>query len=214
MSDTRLILVRHGEAVANAEKLMLSAKTCRGLSDKGRKQAELLRDRWVSAPEFVAHAFYASDVPRAMETGQIISPALGSLEMRIEPGFAEHDPGPLCDGLSYDEFTDRHGTPNWDGDPYAVFFPGGETIADFQHRVGIALQKVLHEHAGQTVVIACHGGVVDSVVRTSLRLPQTGMFSMYTKNASVTEVVHDKPGKWRLVRYNDVAHLASLSKPK
>lgn len=214
MSDTRLVLVRHGEAVANVEQTLLSAKTCRGLSDHGRVQVERLRDRWIAAPEFTADAFYSSHVARAIETGKIIHPALGSLEMRIEPGFAEHDPGPDCDGLTYKEFTDRHGMPDWEGDPYAVFFPGGETIADFQHRVGVAVQNVLREHAGKTVVIACHGGVVDAVVRTSLRLPQTGMFSIYTKNASITEVVHEKPGKWRLIRYNDVAHLATLPKEK
>jgi hypothetical protein len=52
------------------------------------------------------------------------------------------------------------------------------------------------------------------VVRSALRLPQTGQFSMYTKNASITEVVHDKPGRWRLIRYNDTAHLAALAEDK
>lgn len=214
MTGTRLILIRHGEAVANVEKLLMSAKTCRGLSEKGRNQVERLRDRWLELPEFSADAFYASHVKRAMETGEIVAPAIGVLEMKIEPRFAEHDPGPECDGLSYEEFVSRHGNPDWEGDPYAVFFPGGETIADFQHRVGIAVQDVLREHTGETVVVACHGGVVDAVVRSALRLPQTGQISMYTKNASITEVVHDKPGRWRLIRYNDTAHLAALAEDK
>ena len=49
---------------------------------------------------------------------------------------------------------------------------------------------------------------------SSSRVPQTGGFELQTANTSITEFVlngrHDVPGVWRLVRYNDAAHLAGL----
>jgi probable phosphoglycerate mutase len=91
-----------------------------------------------------------------------------------------------------------------------VTFPGGETVAEFQHRVGGALRAALDRHSGQSLVVVCHGGVVDAALRMALRTPPTGIFEMYTKNTSITELVLVRPGRWRLDRYNDHGHLVTL----
>ncbi len=44
-----------------------------------------------------------------------------------------------------------------------------------------------------------------------LGLPGTGQFELHTVNASLTEFVSVRAGRWRLVRYNDAAHLAGLA---
>jgi probable phosphoglycerate mutase len=153
---------------------------------------------------------YSSAYPRALETAQIIAPAFAGLEINVEPGFGEHDPGPQCDGMTYVDFMAKHGKPNWGGDPNAVFFPGGETIAQFHSRVATAFDKVVKEHFEKTIVVACHGGVVDAVIRRHLKTPQTGAFEMHTKNCSLTELVEIRAGHWALMRYNDHAHLQGL----
>ena len=58
--------------------------------------------------------------------------------------------------------------------------------------------------------MCCHGGVVNAVLRLALRTPITGGFELYTANASMTELLLVRPGRWRLLRYNDTAHLAGL----
>ena len=47
-------------------------------------------------------------------------------------------------------------------------------------------------------------------MRQLLRLPPTGGFELYTLNTSITELVRVAATTWRLVRYNDAAHLAGL----
>jgi probable phosphoglycerate mutase len=205
---TRIVLVRHGESVVTVNRVLGGHRTCRGLSELGRTQAERLRDRLADG-ELEATALISSAYPRAIETAEIIAPALGC-ELEIVESFGEHDPGPECDGLTFQEFVDRHGTPDWEADPYAVMFPGGETVAAFHHRVGSALADVVTRHEGGTVVIVCHGGVIDVTMRRVLRSPMTGDFDLHTKNTSLTELVLGRPGRWRLVRYNDTAHLAGL----
>ena len=95
-------------------------------------------------------------------------------------------------------------------DPHAVTFPGGETIADLHHRVGRAVTDVTAEHPGRTVMVCCHGGVVNAVLRIALKAPATGGFELLTANASLTELQLVRPGRWRILRYNDAAHLAGL----
>lgn len=188
-------------------------RTCSGLSPLGRVQSERLRDRWAAAPEFQAAVLLASQYPRAIQTAEIIAPALGGLPVLCDEGFGEHDPGPECDGLSFKDFVDRYpdATAGWDaGDPFATTFPGGETVASFQFRVGTAIRRTVDLYAGKTVVVACHGGVIDSVMRLVLKAPAMGLFQIHTRNTSITELVLLQPNLWRLDRYNDAAHLAGL----
>ncbi|HUF98814.1 MAG TPA: histidine phosphatase family protein [Ilumatobacter sp.] len=206
---TRVVLVRHGESNATVSRTIGGPRTCTGLSDLGRLQAARLADRLAATGEVAADVLYSSGYPRAIETGEIIAPALG-VDLTFETGFGEHDPGPECDGLSFIDFVDRYGAPDWEHDPYGVTFPGGESIAEFDVRVGSTLSKAVHRHRGATIVVVCHGGVIDRIFRALLRQPSTGMFELNTGNTSLTEFVHVAPGKWQLVRYNDLAHLSGL----
>jgi 2,3-bisphosphoglycerate-dependent phosphoglycerate mutase len=207
---TRLVLVRHGESVATVSRRIGGHRTCAGLSPLGRRQAEALHDRLQATGEISADLLYSSGYPRAIQTAEVIAPALGDLPVTIDEGFGEHDPGPDCDGLTFQEFVDRHGTPDWESDPHAVTFPGGETVAAFHLRVGAAMRAALERHQGATVVVVCHGGVVDAVLRSALRTSPTGVFEVHTLNTSLTELTLVAPGRWRLLRYNDTAHLAGL----
>ncbi|CAB4835182.1 unannotated protein [freshwater metagenome] len=210
---TRIVLVRHGESNVTVDRVIGGPRTCSGLSPLGRLQAERLRDRWSAAPEFQVDALVASQYPRAAETAAIIAPALANLPVISDPGFGEHDPGPECDGLSFDEFVRRYPDRRawWDAaDPFDTTFPGGETVAAFQFRVGSAMRRITEMYAAQTVVIACHGGVIDAVVRLALKAPGMGQFQIHTRNTSITELLLLKPNLWRLDRYNDTAHLAGL----
>ncbi len=211
-TPTRIVLIRHGESNVTVARVIGGQRSCTGLSPLGRQQAERLRDRLADSGELAdATVLMSSEYLRAIETAEVIAPALG-MEIETDSRFGEHDPGPVCDGLSFSEFVDRYGMPDWNGDPHGVTFPEGETRARFHLRVGEALSEAAAKHQGGVVVISCHGGVVDAVFRYLLRLPQAGGFELHTLNTSLTEFVQTKPGRWRLGRYNDVAHLAGLPK--
>jgi broad specificity phosphatase PhoE len=191
-------------------RVIAGPRSCTGLSDLGRRQCERLATRLGETAELAGAVLYASDYCRAVETAGLIAPALGNPAVQVEAGFGEHDPGPDCDGLTFEQFIERHGRPDWEYDPHAVSFPGGETVAEMHHRVGVTLQAVMTRHVGGTVVICCHGGVVNAVLRLALRAPIIGGFELYTANASLSELALVSPGRWRLLRYNDTAHLAGL----
>jgi probable phosphoglycerate mutase len=210
VSSTRLVLVRHGESRATVERFVGGPRSCTGLTDHGRRQAEALRNRLSAGHDVEATALFASNFPRALETANIIAPAVGSLPVSVDSGWGEHDPGPDCDGMTYDEFIERFGVPRWDGDPHDVVYPGGETISQFHDRVMEALRRTVRKHEGGTIVIACHAGVIDAVMRQTLHMHQTGKFELHTQNTSLTELFHVLGSKWRLVRYNDSSHLNGL----
>jgi probable phosphoglycerate mutase len=202
-------LIRHGESRATVERFIGGSRTCTGLTDFGRLQVQALRDRLITGRDVSATVLMSSNFPRAVETAQILAPALGSMPIDIDAGWGEHDPGPDLDGMSWDAYVSKFGTPTW-SDPDELVFPGGETVGQFHTRVVRTLRETVRRYEGGTIVVACHGGVVDAVMRHTLQMHQTGKFELHTLNTSLTEIVHVEGSRWRLVRYNDAAHLSTL----
>jgi len=210
MTDTRVVLVRHGESFATVERYIGGVRTCKGLTEHGRAQAKALGERLGRTREVAADAIVSSSFPRALQTAEIIAPFLGRADIDVRPGFGEHDPGPQCDGLAFDDFVARYGRPDFNGDPNAVTFPGGETLAQFHARIIAAFHDLERDYRGKTVLVACHGGTIDGLLRHCLQSPSTGRFEVFTKNTSLTELYRPRENIWRLLRYNDHAHLADL----
>ncbi|WP_051062779.1 histidine phosphatase family protein [Ilumatobacter nonamiensis] len=209
---TRITLIRHGESNVTVGRIIGGHRTCSGLSELGRRQSVRLAARLDETQEIDADVLLSSHFARAIETADIIRPALGAVEVDAPwPEFGEHDPGPDIDGTTFEAYVERFGTPDWNGDPTVEIFPGGETTADFHARVGRALDRVIETYTGRHVVVACHGGVVDAVFRSVVGVPSTGGFVLNTLNTSLTEFrAPGADGAWRVVRYNDAAHLAGL----
>jgi len=211
MNDTRVVLVRHGESFATVERFIGGPRSCRGLTNYGKLQAKALGERLSRTNELVVDAVVSSGYPRARQTAEIFAPLIGHHELEIREGFGEHDPGPDCDGMTFDDFVARHGRPDFNGDPHAVMFPGGETLAQFHDRVIAAFRELERDYRGKTVIVTCHGGTIDGLLRHCLQSPSTGRFEVFTKNCSITELVRPRENIWRLIRYNDHAHLSTLA---
>lgn len=205
---TRLILIRHGEAQGFVEGKVIG-HLCTGLSERGRAQAIALRDRLSRTGEIGGPvSVYASLMRRSAETVEIIAPALGVSVDEIETDcrLCEMHPGE-ADGLSFVEYESRWTWDNYGRDRAYIGPEGSESVEMFVARVREALDDLATRHRGETVVIGCHGGVVNSSFE-ALGSIQFGTFINNVENTSITEWTFDaETGRWRLQRFNDHAHL-------
>lgn len=213
---TRLVLIRHGEAQSFVDGVVGGDRGCSGLSEHGRRQATALRDRFARTGELgEVVGLYASTLPRAIETAEIIAPSLGSPAVQPERDLREFDPGE-GDGLTWVEFESRFPFPEV-RDPFNARVPGGESWVGFGERVEGALQRIVAAHEGGTVVVACHGGVIEHAFHLWGVSALEGL-DLEITNTGITEFrwtepwpwhAHRAPG-WRLVRHNDAAHLVDV----
>ncbi len=131
---TRMVLVRHGEAVCNVTGVCGGRSGCTGLTDKGRRQVVALRDRLELTGELAGtDVLYASVLPRAVETAELLAPALVGDDRRgaatkpprpiRECGLCELHPGE-ADGLTWSAYSERFGAIDWDSDPGQTIAPG------------------------------------------------------------------------------------------
>jgi broad specificity phosphatase PhoE len=208
--DTRLILIRHGESVAQVEGFLSGHEACKGLSDRGRDEASALRERLATTGELgEVDVAYTSLLRRAVETTEILGPVLGPEAPAQECDWCEIHAGD-AEGLTWDEFRERWPIVGELHDPFRARATGAETWAEFFVRAGARLRRIAYEHPGQRVVVVCHGGIIGASFIALGDLPiQKGLaLSHEITNTSLTEWRHTGTD-WRLVRFNDAAHLAT-----
>jgi broad specificity phosphatase PhoE len=210
---TDLYLIRHGESVANVEPIIAGMRSDAGLTDLGRKQAELLEER-LRSEGLRADQLYVSTLPRALETGDYVARAL-QLPIQRDDDLQELRPGE-ADGLSVDEWRARYAGPDTTHlatHPFRAFAPGGESWAGFLVRAGGALARLVARHEDETVVAVCHGGVLEASFYLAFGLGGTGSRVAFVPlNTSITHWRHqrgpDGHPEWTLVTFNDAGHLA------
>jgi probable phosphoglycerate mutase len=212
-APTRLVLVRHGEARAGVDRVIGGPQGCRGLTEHGRHQAALLRERFLRTGGPAPSAVYTSVLPRAIETATILARAFPEAGPPVRDcDYCEMHPGD-CDGMSYEDARARYAPDTVADDPDAPMSPGGESTREFDARVRRATAALIDRHNSDAFMIVTHGGFIAAAVLFLLGAPglherDQRPFRLQAANTSVTEFSRaPRTGVWTLERYNDVAHL-------
>jgi probable phosphoglycerate mutase len=215
--STHLWLIRHGQAIVNVEPIIGGMRGDTGLTPLGITQAELLRDRLIATREIRPDVFLSSSLPRARQTAGILAVAFPGVSLLLDDDFQELRSGDAADGMDIATYKARYGWISFGEAPLRPVDPGGESWAGFVLRVATALRRITRDHAGKTIVVVCHGGVIDAAFlyffgMNGLAFPEAGFL---TQNTSITRWEHTFAHarmRWRLLVYNDVAHLAPLGR--
>lgn len=212
LRDTRFVIIRHGQSNAQAEGFISGHDTCTGLSDVGRRQAELLAERLGRTHELDGAAVFATSLlPRAQETGGIIAPAINGGNVAFDPHceWCEMHPGSV-EGMTWAEAVENASFTRFP-DPSVRRAEGMETWTEVFDRVGARMQATATEFAGQSIVVAGHGGTVGSSFTALGGIDARAALDrvVTTVNTSITEWRHDG-ANWKLERFNDAAHLIGV----
>ncbi len=150
---TKLILIRHGQSMANLEHIFAGAYDVE-LSTLGRQQAEKTAE--YIAENYIVDKVYSSDLKRAFETGKCVADRL-NIEIVPEQGLREIFAG-SWEGKRFDElekeFAEKYNI--WRNDIGNAVTNNGESVRDLSVRVSAALEKIACENDGKTIVIATH----------------------------------------------------------
>jgi len=207
MNDpTRLIAVRHGETAWNVE-ARLQGQLDIPLNARGQEQARLTAQSLAEdRPDIVV----SSDLARAQATAQAIA-TLNQAPLVLDPALRERSFGSF-EGLTHTEVEQRwpEQSQRWRRrDP--DFAPGeGESLRRFFERCVSATLRIVQEHAGKTIVLVSHGGVLDCLYRAASRVDLDAPRLWQLDNAAINRMLHTDSGL-TLVGWNDVSHLSDLA---
>jgi probable phosphoglycerate mutase len=202
---TSIYLIRHGDYDE-----VVDGKPAEnpGLSPRGVRQAELLRDRLERTGEIKADVLIASPARRAHETAETLVPALGA-PVTLDADLEER----RCDrgALSYEEFNARWQRASEAQRPFFQWVEGGESFIELTARVQLALNRIWQDHVGKTVVLVTHGGVIQASFAYLFNLSATTIPGIATENTAITHWIRPTDAnRWTLKSHNDHAHLHAI----
>ena len=197
----RLILVRHGETVWNAEFRVQGANADTALSEKGLRQisglAGVLRDEPVDL-------ILSSPLSRAVTTAETIG-RHHAAPIVTNPGLKEVDVGEF-DGLSTvgmpQTFTELL-LSWWKGGCERL--PGGESFAELQERSWGVVDPYVRDGAPKNILVVSHYFTTLSIIFKALEFPMAMLVKFRMDPGSISMVEFGQFGP-RLSRFNDTSY--------
>jgi probable phosphoglycerate mutase len=195
-------MIRHGETAWNAEG-RVQGQTDVPLSATGEAQARALVAA-LAGERFAA--LYASDLARVRQTAAPAACALG-LEVRLDAGLRERHYGKF-ETLTYAEARERHPAD------YARFkakepdydFGSGESLLGFNARAIACVSAIARRHAGESVLVFTHGGVLEMVHRHAHGSGLAAPRDFEIPNAAINWVETGAAG-WKVLAWAERGHL-------
>lgn len=177
---TCIWLVRHGEPAGVRGRCY--GKLDVGLSEAGQAQ---MQSAAAHLRTEALDAIYASPRVRTLESARILA-APHQCDFIEDEGFAEIDFGDF-EGLPYDEIAARFPDlyRQWMDSPTEVQFPNGESFATMRTRVLRAFHAIRERHAGGTIAIVTHGGVIRILLAWALEMPDHALFRLAQDYAAI-----------------------------
>lgn len=172
--NTEIWLIRHGEPAADARGRCYGSLDVE-LSEDGKKAMERVAAR-LANEHFTA--IYTSPRRRCDESARLIA-ALQSCAVHAVEELAEIDFGEF-EGRIYEEIAASHPEiyGQWMTRPTEVHFPGGESFTMMWDRVTAAAQIIRERHAGQSIALVTHAGVIRILIAQALSIPRENIFRL------------------------------------
>lgn len=202
---TTTVLLRHGQTALSAER-RFAGRGDIPLTELGCEQAGAAADRLAGRGGI--DLVVTSPLIRARKTAEVVAARVGAA-MTVEDDLAETDFG-SWEGLSFAEVSQQ-----WPDEMAAWLAgadaapPGGETFAAVARRVDGALDRLLAEHQGKTIVVVSHVTPIKTLVCRALLAPPAALFRMHLDVASLSEADWFADGPALLRSLNDTSHLRS-----
>ena len=195
-------MIRHGETAWNAEG-RVQGQTDVPLNGIGTAQASAVGAA-LAGERFAA--IYSSDLTRVRQTAAPAARALG-LEVRLDASLRERHYGKF-ETLTYAEARERHPADYArfrDKDPH-YDFGSGESLLGFNARAIAGVAAIARRHAGETVLVFTHGGVLEMVHRHARGTGLSAARDFEIPNAVINWVEVGAAG-WKVLAWAERGHL-------
>jgi probable phosphoglycerate mutase len=204
-------MIRHGQSYVNLPD-WAKGNTDEPLTELGQQQAAALAQFLPKRLPQVDHV-YASTMQRARETAEALARAY-DLPIQFDDRLRELG----NNQIDHTAFT-RETLPNQYVDFWASARPFAPSMLDcanveswmhFRTRVGSFLEELSGNHRGQTIVVVCHGGVIEATFQHLFNVGPWQRCEVWSSNTAVTHfqlVEHPDREVWRLHSHNRTDHL-------
>lgn len=208
--NTHILLVRHGETEWTADD-RFNGRTDIPLSEKGKIQASYLG---LALRNDDITVCFATPLQRTQSTARLALEGR-NVDIIINPQLIEADFG-AWEGLSRQQIKSQFPKEweRWNADPAGNFPLRGESGYQVAARVIPALNDIIAQYAGKTILIIAHNTVNRVILAHVLGLPLSEFRRKILQLPSgLNRIDISKGGEMRVTLLNDVSHFDDPNSP-
>jgi probable phosphoglycerate mutase len=101
----------------------------------------------------------------------------------------------------------------WVETPHLVRLPGGESLDDVRVRAMAAMEEVIRDHPGKTVILVTHR-VVNKVLICGILGLDNSHFWQINQDTTAINLIQHRDGKYILSLLNETCHLKPLKEQR
>ena len=201
----KLTLLRHGETVANRDRLVLGRSNV-PLTELGVLQAAKAAHK---LSRLSINAIYCSPYQRAIQTASYVSEETGLTTIPIQ-GLREMDSGEM-EGIKMDEMHLKYPDyiEKWNIDPSNTRPPGGDTMAEVHQRAWNSVIHLSRSHIHDHVLAVTHLFPIQGILCKISETHSDNYEHFKIDLGSLTTVVIE-PDDNSIININETSHLNSV----
>jgi probable phosphoglycerate mutase len=185
-----VILMRHGQADNNVNKILVGRHIESHLTEFGKNQ---VLDTAKYLKEISIDKVLVSPVVRTIETAEIVCEYLG-VSYEIDERLYEIELGKLV-GMNYEEIILKFGNlflQFYTENDAALTRYGVESFASIKQRIKNILDEITERHADKNVLMISHLDPIKAAISILLDLKPESLYRWHISNASLTILKNDE----------------------
>lgn len=203
---TKIFLVRHAQSLANEQGIYQGVTYDTDLSEIGRKQAQILADRFehIDITQIIA-----SPLKRTIQTAAVVAKRK-HLSIQKELSILETNHG-SWEGKHKDTITKTWPWiyEKWLKFPSSTKFPDGEHFLETQKRVTGWWKEFISTNSKDTLIVS-HDNIIRVIVAAVLNMKLNRIWKFHLQPTAISEV-DSTNGVVKLVALGTADHLGALS---
>ena len=200
----KILLVRHGETIANKTQLVLGTSEV-PLTRLGRRQAKAVAQK-ISSMETPPRLLFSSPYWRAKETAEYISKMTGLTPIYVD-GLKEMDSGEM-EGIKASEMNDKYPEymAQWRRDHSTARPPGGETLGEVHTRAWKSTLEIFNNYNQDIIAIVAHLFPIQGIICNVLGIHSNDFEKLNINLGSISsiEITNDS---YRLISMNETSYI-------
>jgi probable phosphoglycerate mutase len=184
-----VILMRHGQAENNVNRILVGRHIESHLTHYGRQQVEDTARYLQNVP---IEKVYVSPVTRTVETAKIVSKILG-ISYEIDERLYEIELGKLV-GMNYDDIIDKYGNlflKFYAGTDSMLSNYGVESFTAVKRRIKNLMDEIKETEHDKNVLMITHLDPIKAAISVLLDLKPEALFHWHIRNAALTILKHE-----------------------
>ena len=198
----KLTLLRHGETIANRDKLVLGRSNV-PLTALGVTQAIKAAEKISQLP---VSAIYSSPFQRAIQTASYATHKTGIPSIALQ-GLREMDSGEM-EGMKMDEMQIKYPEymKKWGLDASNTRPPGGDTMAEVHQRAWDSVLNISKTHINEHVVAVTHLFPIQGILCKISKMHSNNYEQFKIELGSLTTVLIESDN-YSIIKINETSHL-------